>query len=231
MGTAASRASASGGASSMMFDLPLQLAGPILAVVTFLTIWWGHIMVRIVHYYFGVRPAPIIFGVGLLLLLISTQVGIDVLSAGLGIVGLTMLWDSFELHRQEARVRQGHAPLNPACIAKQRGFSQPQSPMAVLPPARTRAAFACPAAQPKQAATSADAAPTAKCTTGTGIPPPKPSIRRPNEERCGLKAAPLLMSQLFILSLLRPHRASLFHQSVWRSLLSPASRSHRPAAC
>jgi hypothetical protein len=97
----------------MLFGLPLQLTGPILAVVTFLTIWWGHIMVRIVHYYFGVRPAPIIFGAGLLLLLISTQVSVDVVSAGLGIVGLTMLWDAFELHRQEARVRQGHAPLNP----------------------------------------------------------------------------------------------------------------------
>lgn len=97
----------------MIFGLPLQLAGPILAVVTFLTIWWGHIMVRIVHYSYGTRPAPIVFGGGLLLLLISIQVGLDVISAGLGIVGLTLLWDSFELHRQEARVRQGHAPLNP----------------------------------------------------------------------------------------------------------------------
>jgi hypothetical protein len=97
----------------MLFGLPIQLAGPILAIVTFLTIWWGHIMVRIVHYYFGTRPAPIIFSIGLLLLLVSTQVASDIASAGLGIVGLTLLWDSFELHRQEARVRQGHAPLNP----------------------------------------------------------------------------------------------------------------------
>ncbi len=97
----------------MLFGLDLQIAGPILAGVTFLTIWWGHVLVRIVHYYFGTRPAPILFVVGLLLLFTSTQLGSDLLSAGLGIVGLTLLWDAFELHRQEARVRQGHAPLNP----------------------------------------------------------------------------------------------------------------------
>ena len=37
----------------------LQWAGPILAGVTFLTIWWGHVLVRIVHYYFGTKPAPV----------------------------------------------------------------------------------------------------------------------------------------------------------------------------
>ncbi|HET9493040.1 MAG TPA: DUF4491 family protein [Chloroflexia bacterium] len=91
----------------------LMWAGPVLAGVTFLTIWWGHVLVRIVHYYFGTRPAPVIFLSGLLLLLGSTQTGSDVVSAALGIVGLTLLWDAFELHRQELRVRQGHAPLNP----------------------------------------------------------------------------------------------------------------------
>ncbi len=91
----------------------LQWAGPILAVVTFLTVWWGHVLVRIVHYYMGTRPAPVIFGLGLLLLLATTQTSNDLLGGAVGIVGLTLLWDAFELHRQEARVRQGHAPLNP----------------------------------------------------------------------------------------------------------------------
>ena len=93
--------------------MELQFAGPILAVVTFLTIWWGHVLVRITHYYMGTRPAPAIFLGGLLLLLGSTQTGSDLLSATLGIVGLTLVWDAFELHRQEKRVRLGHAPLNP----------------------------------------------------------------------------------------------------------------------
>jgi hypothetical protein len=94
-------------------DLELQFAGPVLALVTFLTIWWGHVLVRVVHYYFGTRPAPLIFVLGLALLFAGTQTWHDLLSATLGIVGLTLVWDAFELHRQELRVRQGHAPLNP----------------------------------------------------------------------------------------------------------------------
>ena len=93
--------------------LQLQIAGPVLALVTFLTIWWGHVLVRITHYYFGTKPAPAIFLAGLLVLLATTQTGSDLLSASLGIVGLTLVWDAFELHRQEGRVRMGHAPLNP----------------------------------------------------------------------------------------------------------------------
>ncbi len=97
----------------MLFGIELQLAGPALAIVTFLTVWWGHVLVRITHYHFGTRPAPAIFLAGLLCLLAATQSNNDFLSAVFGIVGLTMLWDAFELHRQESRVRQGHAPLNP----------------------------------------------------------------------------------------------------------------------
>lgn len=106
-----------------MLDLSdLQFAGPVLALVTFLTIWGGHVMVRIVHYYFGTRPAPVIFVLGLLLLLGTTQTPNDLLAGAAGIVGLTLLWDSFELHRQEARVRQGHAPLNPRVHRKAAGM-------------------------------------------------------------------------------------------------------------
>src|SRR6476660_6017281 len=96
-----------------LLGMELQFAGPILALVTFLTIWWGHVLVRITHYHLGTKPAPAIFLGGLLLLLGSTQTGSDLLSATLGIIGLTLVWDAFELHRQENRVRLGHAPLNP----------------------------------------------------------------------------------------------------------------------
>jgi hypothetical protein len=103
-------------------SMELQFAGPVLALVTFLTIWWGHVLVRIVHYYFGTRPAPLVMLLGLVALLISTQTPLELLSAGLGIVGLTLVWDAFELHRQEARVRQGHAPLNPRVHRKAAGL-------------------------------------------------------------------------------------------------------------
>ncbi len=97
----------------MPFGLEVQLAGILLAGVTFLTVWWGHVLVRIVHYYMGTRPAPALFFAGLLSLLATTQTTSDLLAAVGGIVGLTLMWDAFELHRQELRVRQGHAPLNP----------------------------------------------------------------------------------------------------------------------
>lgn len=97
----------------MLFGLELQLAGPLLGAVTFLTVWWGHVLVRVVHYYMGTKPAPAIFLAGLLSLLGTTQTRNDLVSGIFGIVGLTLVWDAFELHRQEKRVRQGHAPLNP----------------------------------------------------------------------------------------------------------------------
>ena len=116
----------------MLFSLPLQLAGPILALVTFLTIWWGHIMVRIVHYYFGVRPAPIIFGAGLLLLLGSTQVGIDVVPRDW--VSLASPCSGTPSSCTARKPASGRAmPLSTrVCIAKQQALSQPQSRMIAL---------------------------------------------------------------------------------------------------
>jgi hypothetical protein len=35
------------------------------------------------------------------------------LSAALGILGVTLLWDALELRRQQRRVQKGHAPANP----------------------------------------------------------------------------------------------------------------------
>jgi len=97
----------------MPFCLDLHFAGVVLAGVTFPTIWWCHVLVRIVHYYMGTRLAPALFLAGMLALLATTQTTNDLLAAVGGIVGLTLMWDAFELHRQELRVRQGHAPLNP----------------------------------------------------------------------------------------------------------------------
>ena len=30
-----------------------------------------------------------------------------------GILGVTLLWDSFEFYRQQKRIKHGHAPANP----------------------------------------------------------------------------------------------------------------------
>ncbi|HID39277.1 MAG TPA: DUF4491 family protein [Calditrichaeota bacterium] len=86
--------------------------GVILAVVTFLAIGLGHVFVRKVNYAFGVKPAPLVFLAGIGLLYLSMFAG-DLLSAVLGILGMTVIWDGIELYRQENRIRKGFAPENP----------------------------------------------------------------------------------------------------------------------
>jgi hypothetical protein len=101
--------------------MTLQWAGPVLAVVTFATIGFGHAMVRKVNYLYGTKPAPYVFGLGLLFLFISLRATSDLASAAMGIVAVTTLWDAFELYRQEERIRRGHAPANPNRLVKPRG--------------------------------------------------------------------------------------------------------------
>jgi hypothetical protein len=93
--------------------MTLQWAGPVLAVVTFGTIGLGHVMVRRINYLYGTKPAPYVLGFGLVFLYVSLRMSSDLASATLGIVGVTVLWGSFELVRQEERIRRGHAPPNP----------------------------------------------------------------------------------------------------------------------
>lgn len=93
--------------------MSLQWIGPILAAVTVLTIWFGHVMVRKVNYYFGTKPVPIVAILGLAALWGSTLWRDFTVSGVLGIVGITTLWDAFELIRQEKRIKRGHAPMNP----------------------------------------------------------------------------------------------------------------------
>ncbi len=93
--------------------MSLQWAGPMLAAVTVITIWLGHVMVRKVNYHFGTRPVPLVAVLGLGAMIASLLTASDLLSGVLGIVGITTLWDAFELVRQEERVKKGRAPVNP----------------------------------------------------------------------------------------------------------------------
>lgn len=94
----------------------LQLAGLWMATATFLGIWWGHVGVRWVEAHSAdVRPpalALIVAGLGLnaYSLFASSLTAAGVCS----IIGITMLWDAFELYRQQKRVIKGHAPANPS---------------------------------------------------------------------------------------------------------------------
>jgi hypothetical protein len=93
--------------------MTLQWAGPVLAVLTVGAIGFGHVAVRKANYFYGTRPVPYVFALGLLLLFFSLRVAGNLASAALGILGMTTLWDSYELIHQEERVRRGHAPANP----------------------------------------------------------------------------------------------------------------------
>jgi len=89
--------------------------GLVAAVTTFLCIWIGHVTVRKVE-----AISPHIWKPVLLFILFGLAGGILALitvdrqwSTTFGIAGITLLWDAFELTRQQKRVIRGHAPANP----------------------------------------------------------------------------------------------------------------------
>lgn len=84
----------------------LEWAGSILAIVTFAAIGFGHVLVRRLHARFGTRPAIPLFAAGLLLLVSSLLVPLDLISGSLGITAITILWDGVEIYRQEKRMRR-----------------------------------------------------------------------------------------------------------------------------
>ncbi|EFO80229.1 hypothetical protein OSCT_1926 [Oscillochloris trichoides DG-6] len=93
----------------------LQLTGLWMAVATFLGIWWGHVGVRWLEAHSAdIRPpALILIVIGIALQIVSLFASNLTLSGVSSIVGITLLWDAFELYRQQKRVIKGHAPANP----------------------------------------------------------------------------------------------------------------------
>ncbi len=95
--------------------MEINLTGPAAALATFLGIWWGHVAVRVLEARLAdIRPAMIIavlLGMGMWTGALLTDW--MPLSAALGIFGVTLLWDGYEFHRQEKRIKIGHAPANP----------------------------------------------------------------------------------------------------------------------
>lgn len=94
----------------------LQLAGFWMAVATFLGIWWGHVGVRWLEAH-SLRvgpPAAVLVALGVALNIYALFAPGLTLAGVSSIVGITLLWDAFELFRQARRVRKGHAPANPA---------------------------------------------------------------------------------------------------------------------
>ncbi len=93
----------------------LNTLGIVSATATFMGVWLGHVAVRRIDFTTGNLLPPILttLGLGLCVETFSLLAGDAAISAGLGILGITFMWDSFEFIRQERRIRKGHAPANP----------------------------------------------------------------------------------------------------------------------
>jgi hypothetical protein len=89
--------------------------GPVAALATFIGIWAGHVLVRKIEYgSVSIKLPTICFALlGILLLIGSFLTSSLTLSASLGILAMTALWDAYEFFRQEQRIIKGHAPANP----------------------------------------------------------------------------------------------------------------------
>ena len=95
--------------------MSINLIGVAVALATFFGIWLGHVSVRkiereTVNLW---KPTLIALALGVGLEAVSFLTSSLALSAMCGILGVTLLWDSFEFYRQQKRVKNGHAPANP----------------------------------------------------------------------------------------------------------------------
>lgn len=93
----------------------MNALGLIAAITAFLTIWIGHVAVRKVEA--EARDIKIPMLIAIVLGLVNEYIALSTpshqLSTVLGILGITLLWDAFEIYRQEKRIKHGHAPANP----------------------------------------------------------------------------------------------------------------------
>ena len=96
-------------------SMAINHLGLIAAVTAFLTIWVGHVAVRKIEAeaHDIKQPMFIAITLGLLTEYFSLSTSNLQLSIVLGILGITLLWDAFEIYRQQNRIKHGHAPANP----------------------------------------------------------------------------------------------------------------------
>ncbi len=93
----------------------MNLAGLIAALTAFLSIWFGHVAVRKIEAVSPMLwvPSAVFTLAGISLEYFSLLAFNFLLSTPLGILGITLLFDAFELTRQQNRIIKGHAPANP----------------------------------------------------------------------------------------------------------------------
>jgi uncharacterized protein DUF4491 len=93
----------------------INLLGPVAAFTAFFSIWFGHVAVRKIESISPIISIPsAIFAIlGIACEWLSLKAPSLQLATVFGILGMTLLFDGFELSRQERRIIRGHAPANP----------------------------------------------------------------------------------------------------------------------
>jgi len=93
----------------------MNFIGVIAALVTFFSVWFGHVAVRKIEFISPTIwiPTAIFATLGLIVEFLSLSTVNRSLSIAFGILGITLLFDALEFTRQQRRIRKGHAPANP----------------------------------------------------------------------------------------------------------------------
>mgnify|MGYP001619402629 CR=1 FL=1 len=95
--------------------MTLNWIGLVAAIAAFFSIWFGHVGVRKIEAASPTIWLPTLIALVFGLIMEAGALFADNLyvSAALGIVGITVLWDALEFTRQQNRIKHGHAPANP----------------------------------------------------------------------------------------------------------------------
>ena len=109
--------------------MTLNYLGLTAALTAFLSIWIGHVAVRKIEFISPTIWLPTVIFTALGLFTEYCSLTIDNLSLKtiLGILGITLLFDAFELTRQQKRIRKVHAPANPNNPRHARILAEPNS--------------------------------------------------------------------------------------------------------
>jgi len=96
--------------------MTLNFIGLVVAVSTFLGVWLGHVAVRKIEAASPTlwQPMGITLILGISCEIASAAAKNLYLSTALGVIGMTLLWDTIEFVRQQQRIEKGHAPANPS---------------------------------------------------------------------------------------------------------------------
>jgi Domain of unknown function (DUF4491) len=95
--------------------MTINLLGPIAAFAAFFSIWFGHVAVRKIEAISPTIwiPSTIFAILGVACEWLSLKSSSLQAATVFGILGITLLFDSFEFIRQQRRIMKGHAPANP----------------------------------------------------------------------------------------------------------------------